>query len=206
MEDKALDGSIRELVAAGRVDQAATRALYALGPEIYGFVWRTIGNGDDADDVFSSVSERIWRGLMSFQWRCSLRTWAYAITHREVSRFRDGARRGRTRRAATSELDAVVAQVRTETQSALAAGKVELLDRLRKELPVEDQELLVWRVDRRMPWSEIALIFLNDPENWSDEERKREADRLKKRFQFIKQHLARRARAHRLGPPRVPTP
>jgi RNA polymerase sigma-70 factor (ECF subfamily) len=69
------------------------------------------------------------------------------------------------------------------------------LTSLRDELPVEDRTLLILRVDRDLAWDEIALAFAENPEAFSDEERKREAARLRKRFQLVKERLVARIRA-----------
>jgi RNA polymerase sigma-70 factor (ECF subfamily) len=54
--------------------------------------------------------------------------------------------------------------------------------------------LLVLRVDRGLAWEDIALTFLDDPEAASEEDKKREAARLRKRFQIVKKRLGERAR------------
>ena len=54
--------------------------------------------------------------------------------------------------------------------------------------------ILVLRVDRDLPWDEVALAFVDDPEGCSDKDRKTEAARLRKRYQHVKERLAERAR------------
>jgi len=194
-----LDERVRELLASGNATQAVTQTLRSLGPEVLGFLSGVLGNDADADEVFASTSERLWRSLGMFQWRCSLRTWTYVIARNEIERFRRGARR-REGLGSISDLEGVVAAVRTETRSALRSEKFAELVRLRNELPVEDRTLLVLRVDRDLAWDEIALAFVEQPETCTDEERKREAARLRKRFQLIRERLAARAREAGLMP------
>jgi RNA polymerase sigma-70 factor (ECF subfamily) len=50
------------------------------------------------------------------------------------------------------------------------------------------------RIDRDLPWEEVARAFLEDVEQETEEELKREAARLRKRFQLVKRRLAERAR------------
>jgi hypothetical protein len=52
------------------------------------------------------------------------------------------------------------------------------------------------RVDRKLAFDEIALAFADNPEAFPEVERKREAARLRKRFQLVKQRLVARARRH----------
>ena len=59
---------------------------------------------------------------------------------------------------------------------------------LREKLSEEDQLILVLRVDRRLPWTEVARVVLGELEA-SDEDVKRESARLRKRLQMIKGNL-----------------
>ena len=188
------DERIRSLLAAGEIGQATTLALRELGPELLGFLSGVLGNDDDADEVFSAWSERLWRSLSGFEGRCSLRTWIYVLARRELGRFRHGVRRHEAGRVPISELQEVLADVRTKTRSTLAANRRNTLIRLRDELPIEDRMLLILRVDRNLSWDEIALAFAEDSDTFSDEDRKREAARLRKRFQLVKQRLVAGAR------------
>jgi RNA polymerase sigma-70 factor, ECF subfamily len=197
---RGLDDRVRALLSPGNSAPAVTLALRALGPEVLGFLSAALGDDADADEVFAAVSERLWRSLATFEWRCSLRTWAYVIARRELERFQRGARRRGRGRVRISELEEVIEAVRTETRSERRSEERRAIGRLRDELPVEDRALLVLRVDRELPWDEIALAFVEDPDHCSDEERKRESARLRKRFQLVKKRLADRARAEGLLP------
>jgi RNA polymerase sigma-70 factor (ECF subfamily) len=84
--------------------------------------------------------------------------------------------------------------VRTATRSALGTENRSKLVRLREELTVEDRTLLVLRVDRKLEFSEIALAFATNLDTFTDEDKKRESARLRKRFQLVKQQLVSRAR------------
>jgi RNA polymerase sigma-70 factor (ECF subfamily) len=190
---KSLDAQIRALLEAGDLRGATTLALRELGPEILGFLSGVLGN-DDGDEAFSGLSVRLWRSLKGFEGRCSLRTWTYVLARQEIGRFRRGARKHVEGRVRISELEEVLAEVRTRTRSTLAAARRHTFRKLREELPIEDRTLLILRVDRSLKWDEIALAFAPDPEVSREEDRKREAARLRKRFQLIKDRLVARAR------------
>ncbi|TMQ13799.1 MAG: sigma-70 family RNA polymerase sigma factor [Deltaproteobacteria bacterium] len=186
------DNRVRSLLTAGETGAAATLVLRELGPEILGFLSGVLGD-TDADEVFSALSERLWRSLAGFEGRCSIRTWSYVLARHEIGRFRKGMRRHAEGRVPISELQDILAMSRT--RSTLATAKERKLAALRDSLPVEDRTLLILRVDRNLAWDEIALAFAETPEAFSEEDRKREAARLRKRFQLIKQRLVTRARA-----------
>ncbi len=177
-----------------------TEVLRALGPDVLGFLSGVLRNDADADEVFAKVSERLWRSLATFQWRCSLRTWSHVIARHEMERFRRSARRHVHGRVPISGLADVIAVVLTETRSQQRSQQRHAVTQLRDELPEADRELLVLRVDRDLSWEEIALALSEDPESCSDDECKREAARLRKRFQILKKRLADRARAAGLLP------
>ena len=188
-----LDEQVRSFLAAGETGAAATFALRELGPELLGFLSGVLGNAD-ADEVFSALSERLWRSLNGFEGRCSIRTWAYVLARHEIGRFRKGTRKHATGRIPISELQDVLATARTRTRSTMATNKQRQLTALRDELPIEDRTLLILRVDRDLAWDEIALAFAETPETLSEEDKKRESARLRKRFQLVKQRLVARVR------------
>ena len=203
---KELDERVRRLVNAGRPADAATLALRALGPQILGYLSGVMGSEADADDVFASASERVWRSLVKFEWRCSLRTWFYIVAHREIARFRQRARRHVNGRVPISELRSVLSAVRLTVSSAAGSERQEKVAKLRAELPEQDRALLVLRIDRDLSWEEIAQVVAEGGEgdDLSEEDIKREAARLRKRFQIVRQRLANRVREEKiaLGPPR----
>jgi RNA polymerase sigma-70 factor (ECF subfamily) len=189
----AFDERVRALLAAGNTREAATLALRELGPEVLGFLSGVLGDMD-ADEVFSVWSERLWRSLKGFEGRCSLRTWTYVLARREITRFRKGMRKHARGRVPLSELAEVLAAARTRTRSTTATVRQQQLIALRDELPIEDRTLLILRVDRKLSFDEIALAFADNPEVFDEVDRRREAARLRKRFQLVKQRLVARAR------------
>lgn len=194
---EAPDARVKELVEAGDIVGATTIALRALGPEVMGFILRVLGSDADAEEVFAATSERLWRSFTSFSWRCSLRTWIYVLARGEIERFRDGARRRGRGRVGVSEIDDAALEVSARSRWESLAERQTLIAKLREELPDADRVLLVLRVDRELPWEDIALVFLERESESSEGERKREAARLRKRFQLVKERLAERVRAER---------
>jgi RNA polymerase sigma-70 factor (ECF subfamily) len=172
---------------------AATALLRGYGPEVFAFLVAVQRSEVDAGDVFAELAEALWRGLPSFGWESSARTWTYAVA-RNISRRRrrDAARlERRAPRVDDSALDGVAAQVRTQTAAFLRTETKTRLQALRDSLPEADRMLLVLRVDRRMSWNDLARILHEGDEGSSldDAELAREAARLRKRFQLVKDRL-----------------
>lgn len=189
-----LDERVRALIAEKKIKEAITLVFQTLGAEVFGFLIRAMKDESDADEVFALLRERVWHSIAKFRWQCTLRTWIYRIARNESSRFASGTQRRNRGRASFSELDNVVAAIRSGTQSIRFSEKLDKLKALRDELPIEDRTLLILNVDRDLGFKEIARIFLGETDEPTPEELKREAARLRKRFQLLKQRITKRAR------------
>ena len=162
---------------------------------VTGFLAGQLQNETDTAEVFSQLTEDLWRGLPGFGWRCSLRTWLYLLARHAASRFRVSPwnRGGRT---GDSSLDEQIAQVRSQTEPWLRTEVKDRLRQLRDSLDPDDRLILVLRLDRGLSWNEVALVTLGEEKTAADALR-RESARLRKRFQDLKDEL--RVRAQRAG-------
>lgn len=150
-----------------------------------------------ASEVFSEASERLWRGLPGFAWQSSFRTWAYAVVRRAAMAYqRDTRRRARRQEALPegSALTAVAEQVRSATLEHLKTETKTRAAALRESLPREDQELLILRLDKGLSWNELAQVLNEGESELGADALKREAARLRKRFQLAKEKLLALAR------------
>lgn len=188
-----LEGEIRALCSQGDFTGAATRLMRGYGPEIFGFLVAVHRSESDASESFSDFAEAVWRSLPGFAWESSARTWAYAIARNMTrTRKRNAARRERREvHAQDSAAEGVAQQVRTETIAFLRTEKRTRLQALRDSLPEADRMLLVLRVDRGLAWNDLARI-LHEAEGdgpLDDAMVAKEAARLRKRFQLVKDRL-----------------
>jgi RNA polymerase sigma-70 factor, ECF subfamily len=192
-----VEREVRALCDTGDHAAAATAALRGYGPELYSFLAAI--HRDDADDIFAEVSEKLWRGLPAFGWQSTLRTWAYVIARNTSLTAR--ARAKREVALDDSAAGRLAAEVRTATKTFLRTDAKTKFAEIRASLPIEDQELLILRVDRGLDWKELAQT-LADVE-LDDAALGREAARLRKRFQILKQKLLEAGRAAGLVGPRA---
>jgi len=188
-----LESQVRAHCDARDWDAACTAILRGYGPEVFGFLVAVHRNEAAANDAFSDLAEAIWRSLPNFAWQSSVRTWTYAIA-RNVSRTRkrDAARLDRRApRAGDSALEGVAAKVRTETLAILRTETKTRLQALRDALPEADRMLLVLRIDRGLSWNDLARVLHEGAEDaqLDDAALTREAARLRKRFQLVKDRL-----------------
>lgn len=185
---------MRELFDRGDHSGATTAILQGYGRELYGFLRAIHRDEDEADEVFAEVAEKLWSGLSRFAWESSARTWAYAISwHVSRTRLRNIARRQRrVVQRGDSFFAGVVAEVRTETSPFLRTERRTRLQALRDSLPEQDRSLLLLRVDRGLGWKELVRVMSET--NLDETEIGREAARLRKRFQIVKDRLREMAR------------
>ena len=186
-----LEARIRKRCEQGDREGAATVALRGYGPEVFGFLVAMFRSQQDAGEVFSIWSEAVWRSLPAFAWECSFRTWAFVLARRNAYRFRLDARK-RARRdvhLTGSPVSQIAEQVRSATATFLQTAKKSRLEALRDALSDEDKTILILRVDRRMSFAELARVTLGEDEAPTAEALQREAARLRKRFQLVKERL-----------------
>ncbi|HEY3819399.1 MAG TPA: sigma-70 family RNA polymerase sigma factor [Polyangiaceae bacterium] len=193
-----LEADARALCQAGDHAGAATLAVKGYGPEIFGFLLAVLHDDVEAGEVFAELAEALWHGLPTFAWESSLRTWSYAIARNILrTRRRDAARQQRHRpRAGESALEDVAQEVRTQTLTYLRTETKTRLQALRDALPEEDRMLLVLRVDRQLAWNELARVLAEADGDapLDDAALAKEAARLRKRFQLVKDRLREQAK------------
>ena len=178
-----LDPRVRDLLAAGDADAAATAAIDALGPQVLGY----LGNlhaSDDAEDVFQQWAEDLWRGMAGFRGDCTLRAWAFRLAwHASARFFRQPWQRRRDRLPTSAASRLAVSTIRSRP----AGAPDERMEVLRNALDPEDRTLLFLRLDREMSWDEVAAVLGADGDAATPAA-------LRKRFQRIKDRLEQLAR------------
>ena len=188
-----LDAQVTELVARGQRDEAATRVLEALGPEVLGYLRAVLHDGAEAGDAFSHFAESVWRGLPGFRGESTVRTWCYGIAWRCVMTLKRDPRRRRVEPLGSTLASQLAGRIfaSTAVEHERQAGA---LERLRARLDPEEQTLLTLRIDRRLTWSEVADVLAQAAPPRPDEAA------LRKRFERLKDKLASAARDEGLVP------
>ena len=175
---------------------AADLAIRGYGPEIYGFLVAFHRDDEDASEVWSRVTERLWAGLDRFGWHSSFRSWVYAIARNTSIRYRQEKKRRREEALPEGSQVDLALRIRTDTASWLRTSARDRFAALRDSLPEDDRMLLVLRVDKDLAWNDLARVMLPEDAAALDEEGlKREAARLRKRFQHVKERLLELKRA-----------
>jgi RNA polymerase sigma factor (sigma-70 family) len=183
----AAEAEVRRRFDAGDLEGAMTAAIEGFGAELFGFLLGLSRDHDRASDAFGATCERMWRGLPTFRWDSPFPVWAYTIARHEFLRSTRTTARER-KQVALSQAPSVLAavdRVRTNTPLHQQTAVKEVLARVREGLDPEDHMLLGLRLDRKLPWNEIAAILgSGDPA-----ELRKEAAALRKRFERLKERL-----------------
>lgn len=184
----ALEDQLRAQCDAADYEDAATEVVRAYGPELLGYLHAMASTAADADDLFADLCERIWTKLPEFRWESSARTWCYVIARNLLRDQRRAARgpRGRVQGMSSSRIGRLAADVRSSTPAYKRTAAKDRLREIRDALDPDDRTLLILRVDRRLPWRDIAAVL--DPDAPAEELRRRSAS-LRKRFERLKEQL-----------------
>ncbi len=179
-----VERSLREAHDRGDKEEVTRLLVASYGPEILGFLAVVMRDEEAARDVFSQVTESIWRHLERFGGRSTFRTWAYAIARNAAFRARQKKEMERLR---TGQAEGLVATPKSTTRPYLRTENKERLAQLRATLDPESQALLTLRIDRNMSWTEIAEVLADEP--LDDPSLRRAAARERKRFERLKERL-----------------
>lgn len=182
-----LEAQLRALHDAGDLPGAATLAVRGYGPEILGYLYAVARDEQRATDAFATFLEDLWFGIAKFAWRSSLRTWLYVIARNAFTRqLRDRARERRgVPLSQVPELVEIAERTRTTTLTFLRTSARDRVHRLREALDPDEQTLLILRVDRKMEWSEIAVVLNGDETDNDNASVARQSAALRKRFERL---------------------
>jgi RNA polymerase sigma-70 factor, ECF subfamily len=177
----------------GSMQEAATAVLAAYGDEILSFIHSRLRDRVDSDEAFAMFAEDLWNGLPSFGWRSSARTWAYTLARNATIRYASKGDRRAARNVPLScpgAVAALVERVRETTECYKRTAVKDQFRAIREQLDLEDQTLLILRVDRNMTWRELAQT-LSGAVDLDEAALDRESARLRKAFERIKRELKR---------------
>jgi RNA polymerase sigma-70 factor (ECF subfamily) len=166
-----VDASVRALCERGEYDEATVLVLKAWGGAIYRFIAARVRDEDLTSDAFAKFSEDLWRGMAKFEGRAPVKVWSYAIARN-------------------------AAEIRTDTREYLRTGFKTRFRELARRLAPEEHAIMWLRINERMSWEEIARV----QSDVHGPELKREAARLRKRFQLVREKLRTMAESEGLVP------
>jgi RNA polymerase sigma-70 factor (ECF subfamily) len=189
----AIEEQIRASLAARDLHGAATQGVRGYGQHILRYLRAVLQDEEAACEVFSQFSENLWKGIGSFRQGSSFRTWAYKLAWNAAIDFRRDGYRKRADRLLTGELSNIVEEIRTHTAPFLKTAARNQLARMKESLSPDDRSLLLLRVDKNLPWDEVAEVMSSEGEPL-------DAATVRKRYERLKARM--RELAKREAPPR----
>jgi RNA polymerase sigma-70 factor (ECF subfamily) len=183
------DTEYRALVESGDLEGATTRFMEQYGGDILALLVVRLRDHAAASEVFSEFAEDFWRGLEGFQWRTTLRSWGYTLARNAANRFQRSRRRRAARLVHPDRMPDMEQERRSSTAPFLRTAVKKRLRALREQLPIDDQTLLVLRIDKGLSWNELAVIFSGEGDAMEEAELLRWAARLRQRFATVKRRL-----------------
>jgi len=189
-----LEERIRKLHAEGRFREAITVALEGYGPELLSFLSVALRSEMDVNDVFGMTCLDLWNGIRGFRFECTFRTWAYLIARHAQVRYsrKEGSRGMQEALSSIPHLSEIEGRVRTATRPYLRSAMKDRVSQLRAQLTPDEQMLLVLRIDRDLPWTDVArIVATGDDAPMSDAELTQCAAMCRKKFERITAKLRR---------------
>jgi RNA polymerase sigma-70 factor, ECF subfamily len=177
---------IQQTLDRGELEEAVKVVVEGYGPEIFGYLLRSMRSEDDASEVFSQFCEDLCRGLGTFQRRSSCRTWLYRVATIARARFWNDPYRRRARRLQTDEISKLEQEVRSRTLAFLRGEEKDRYLRLLETLDAEERTLLTLRAEKEMSWPEIAEIHAGPDEVLGEKELLSRAAALRQRYKRLK--------------------
>jgi RNA polymerase sigma-70 factor, ECF subfamily len=188
IERKILEEEIQALCKQGEVHLAVDRALRGYGPEIRRMLASIFRDDERAHDAFSLFSERLLKGLPEFRWESSFRTWAHRMARNTCLKLVNAAA-AREIPVSQSAIPEHSVRERTTTNPWLRTDVKKRFRDLRMRLAPEEQKLLELRVDRNLPWQEVARAMSTPEESVTGDVLARQATALRQQFLRLKARL-----------------
>lgn len=182
-----IERSIRELVEGGDIDGATTLAVKEYGPELHSFLCALARDPARADEAFSDMIERLWKGLAKFRWEATVRTWAYQLARHALHAVRRDPRARVERNLPLSVVTSMAAVPRTSTAPFARSSVKSEIRQMIEALDPDDYELMVLRLDQGMAWKDIARATADDELDGTALDQRAAACR--KRYERIKEQL-----------------
>ncbi|MCB9633168.1 MAG: RNA polymerase sigma factor [Sandaracinus sp.] len=188
---KTLDDEIRALLEAGEHERAAVLVLETHGPGIYRMFLGVFHDEAVAQDLYQRFSIEVWKSIGSFAGRSAVYTWAYVIARRTVTwHLRRPARKREQALATPHEHLLLVEHLsRSMTPAWRRTETKHRFQELCAGLPNDERMLVMLRIGERMDWKQIARVLDEEGALADDEALAREAARLRKRFERVKDKL-----------------
>jgi RNA polymerase sigma-70 factor (ECF subfamily) len=205
VRDAEVEQEVRRLCARGEWQEATGHIIAVYRPDVCRLLYSALFRKDLVDDAFGHFAECVTRGLPTFRWECSLRTWLLTLARNACHHLRRSPV-WREQVMDSASLPEQVYRERTTTSPWLRTDVKERFWALvREKLAIDELALLNLRVVQRQSWKDIARILSGSTEPPSEAQLARSAAALRQQFQRLKHVLRELAMQGGLVPPSTDT-
>lgn len=167
--------------------------------EIRAFFRSRTASRHSMEEVYSVFTEDVWKGLPQLRSDKHVRTWLYVVARNALSRHARFKRRWRLRYTFSGVESARTLPNELRQSYGTREGQLAKLTPLLSELSAPDRQLLEQRLEKALPWREIALQSARAAGDTSEAFVTRESARLRKRYQLLLDTLRERAALRKTG-------
>jgi RNA polymerase sigma-70 factor, ECF subfamily len=192
---------IQTALRARDFERATRLTLELYGAGVLRFLVARLRNVDDAREAYAMFAEDLWSSITRFEFRCTMRGWAYVLARNAAHRhLRSPQRRACHNEPISAHASALAdpGSVRSATAPHQRTALKQRIRALRAQLAAEDQVILTLHVDGGLPFRELALVLQEPGAELHGSALTRSAARLRKRFERLKRELRTLAEAEGL--------
>jgi RNA polymerase sigma-70 factor (ECF subfamily) len=187
-EKQRLEADIKGCWEQKELGRSVELAIRGYGPEIR--IWlRGMAGEQAAQEIFSILCEDLWKGLPSFRWESSFRTWLYRLARSAWFRYRCSPELVRGVELRDSIVSLLPHQARSQTDPWMKTEVKDSFKRLWDHLDLTERQILTLRVNRKMAWEDVAQIVADEEHEISQDEIRKRAAALRQQFQRLKARL-----------------
>ncbi|HET8936707.1 MAG TPA: sigma-70 family RNA polymerase sigma factor [Polyangiales bacterium] len=182
---------IRRAFEGAGIEHATSTTIRCYGPEILSFLRGRLRIQSDAEEAYSMFAEDLWNSMSSFAWRCSMRTWCYALARNAALRYATSRGRFLALHQVSDELHLhahTFDAPRTHYGDSPSQVAPDLEHWLGERLDAKEQVLLRLRVEKGLSFRDLA-VAINADLALDPVAITRESARLRKVFQRLKDEL-----------------
>ncbi len=176
-------------LAAEDYDAAVEAILGLYGGRIFRMMVGILRDESAAQDTFQTFSIALWQSLPSFNGDSRVYTWTYTIARRTIGKRLSKAKSSVDRLHTDQELALAAKWTRTATAEWRKTESRAKLQELLDELDTDDRTLVMLRIGEAMPWDQVAAVLSDEDGVLDSDALKKEAARLRKRFERVKTRL-----------------
>lgn len=144
---------IKALIDNNKLEEAFGIIINLYQKKVYYHIKYRVLNHEDSDDICQNVFIKIWKNIIKFNWKASIKTWIYTITINETNTFLK--RKNRLKFFSIYE-----DEIKSYSEEYFDGNDIEKKLWLEiNKLPTKQKEIFILRYKDEIKFKEIAKIL-----------------------------------------------